>query len=108
MQQMVRQAELVVAVNFHRRPPRIDFARVSAAPSRRLAFSARLRTRSKLARGLHPGYAVGLRFESPMPRPTILVTDMVDHAAEEAIGGGLRQFNAEQSGISDLRPLAVI
>jgi GNAT superfamily N-acetyltransferase len=43
-----------------------------------------------------------------MPRPTILVTDSVDRTAEEAIGGGLRTFNEEQSGISDLRPLAVI
>jgi GNAT superfamily N-acetyltransferase len=43
-----------------------------------------------------------------MPRPTILVTDTIDRAAEEAIGGGLKQFNAQQSGISDLRPLAVI
>ena len=43
-----------------------------------------------------------------MSRPTILVTDIVDRAAEEAIGGGLRKFNEEQSGISDLRPLAVI
>jgi len=43
-----------------------------------------------------------------MPRPTILVTDSVDRAAEEAIGGGLRTFNEEQSGTSDLRPLAVI
>jgi GNAT superfamily N-acetyltransferase len=43
-----------------------------------------------------------------MPRPTILVTDIVDRAAEEAIGGGLRAFNEEQSGTGDLRPLAVI
>jgi GNAT superfamily N-acetyltransferase len=43
-----------------------------------------------------------------MPSPTILVTDSVDRAAEEVIGGGLRKFNEEQSGISDLRPLAVI
>jgi GNAT superfamily N-acetyltransferase len=43
-----------------------------------------------------------------MPRPTILVTDIVDRATEKAIGGGLRAFNEEQSGISDLRPLAVI
>ena len=43
-----------------------------------------------------------------MPRPAILVTDTIDRAAEQAIGGGLRAFNEEQSGISDLRPLAVI
>ena len=43
-----------------------------------------------------------------MPQPTILVTDTIDRAAEEAISGGLRTFNQEQSGINDLRPLAVI
>jgi len=43
-----------------------------------------------------------------MPSPTILVTDTIDHATEKAINGGLRTFNEEQSGISDLRPLAVI
>jgi len=43
-----------------------------------------------------------------MPHPTILVTDIVDRAAEEAIGGGLKKFNEEQSGIADRRPLAVI
>ena len=43
-----------------------------------------------------------------MSRPTILVTDIVDHATEKAINGGLRTFNEEQSGISDLRPLAVV
>ena len=43
-----------------------------------------------------------------MTAPTILVTDIVDRAAEEAIGGGLKRFNEEQSGISDLRPLGVI
>jgi GNAT superfamily N-acetyltransferase len=43
-----------------------------------------------------------------MPSPTILVTDSVDRAAEEVIGGGLREFNEEQSGINDLWPLAVI
>jgi GNAT superfamily N-acetyltransferase len=43
-----------------------------------------------------------------MPHPTILVTDIVDRAAEEAIGGGLKKFNEEQSGISDALPLAVI
>jgi GNAT superfamily N-acetyltransferase len=43
-----------------------------------------------------------------MSRPTILVTEVIDRAAEEAIGGGLRKFNEEQSGIADLRPLAVI
>ncbi len=41
-------------------------------------------------------------------QPTILVTDIVDRAAEEAIGGGLKKFNEEQSRIGDLRPLAVI
>lgn len=43
-----------------------------------------------------------------MRLPTILITDSVDRATEEAIGGGLRKFNEEQSGLSDLRPLAVI
>ena len=43
-----------------------------------------------------------------MSRPTILVTDIVDHAAEAAIGGGLTAFNEQQSGIGDLRPLAVV
>jgi len=43
-----------------------------------------------------------------MPRPTILVTDTIDRAAEEAISEGLRTFNQEQSGISDVRPLAVV
>jgi GNAT superfamily N-acetyltransferase len=43
-----------------------------------------------------------------MPHPTIVVTDIVDRATEEAIGGGLKKFNEEQSGISDARPLAVI
>jgi GNAT superfamily N-acetyltransferase len=43
-----------------------------------------------------------------MSSPTILVTDTVDRAAEEAIGGGLKQFNELQSGVGDLRPLAVI
>src|SRR4051812_44509543 len=41
-------------------------------------------------------------------QPTILVTDIVDRAAEEAIGGGLKEFNEAHTGISDLRPLAVI
>jgi GNAT superfamily N-acetyltransferase len=43
-----------------------------------------------------------------MSHPTILVTDVVDHATEEAISGGLGRFNEAQSGIGDLRPLAVI
>ena len=43
-----------------------------------------------------------------MPRPSILVTDIIDRAAEETIGAGLRKFNEEQSRISDLRRLAVI
>ena len=43
-----------------------------------------------------------------MSRPTILVTDIVDRAAEAAIGGGLTRFNEDQSGIGDLRPLGVI
>ena len=43
-----------------------------------------------------------------MTAPTILVTDIVDRAAEEAIGGGLKRFNEQQSGISDLRRLAVV
>jgi GNAT superfamily N-acetyltransferase len=43
-----------------------------------------------------------------MQRPNIVVTDVVDHAVEQAIGGGLNAFNAAASGISDRRPLAVV
>jgi GNAT superfamily N-acetyltransferase len=43
-----------------------------------------------------------------MQDPTILVTDIIDPAAQEAIGGGLDRFNEEATGISDRRPLAVV
>ena len=43
-----------------------------------------------------------------MQDPTIVVTDIIDPAAQEAIGGGLGWFNDEVTGISDRRPLAVI
>lgn len=45
---------------------------------------------------------------TPMSHPTVVVTDIVDHAAEKAISGGLRKFNEEQSGIDDRRPLGVL
>jgi GNAT superfamily N-acetyltransferase len=43
-----------------------------------------------------------------MQDPTILVTDIIDPAAQEAIGGGLDRFNEEVTGINDRRPLAVV
>ena len=43
-----------------------------------------------------------------MKKPAILVTDVIDRATREAIGGGLDRFNDEVTGTSDRRPLAVI
>jgi GNAT superfamily N-acetyltransferase len=43
-----------------------------------------------------------------MQDPTILVTDIIDPATQEAIGGGLGRFNVEVTGINDRRPLAVV
>jgi GNAT superfamily N-acetyltransferase len=40
--------------------------------------------------------------------PRVTVSDAPDARVEAAIGGGLRRFNAEQSGIDDSRPLAVV
>jgi len=40
--------------------------------------------------------------------PQITVTDSPDPRVEAAIGNGLRRFNAQQSGIDDSRPLAVV
>jgi GNAT superfamily N-acetyltransferase len=38
----------------------------------------------------------------------ILVTELIDLAIEEAIGGGLNAFNDEVTGYGDRRPLAVV
>jgi len=40
--------------------------------------------------------------------PRVAVTDAPDARVEAAIGEGLRRFNAQQSGIDDSRPLAVV
>jgi GNAT superfamily N-acetyltransferase len=40
--------------------------------------------------------------------PRVTVTDAPDARVEAAIGEGLRRYNAEQSGIDDSRPLAVV
>src|SRR5258706_396207 len=40
--------------------------------------------------------------------PSISVTDTIDTAISEAVGGGLNGFNDEVTGISDRRPLAVV
>ena len=40
--------------------------------------------------------------------PVITVTDAPDARVETVIGGGLRRFNAAQSGIDDSRPVAVV
>src|SRR2546422_9757197 len=40
--------------------------------------------------------------------PRVAVTDAPDARVETAIGEGLRRFNAQQSGIDDSRPLAVV
>src|SRR4051812_40856693 len=42
-----------------------------------------------------------------MKKPAMLVTDIIDHATEAAIGGGLNRFNDEVTGLSDRRPLVV-
>jgi hypothetical protein len=38
----------------------------------------------------------------------ITVTDAPDASVERAVGDGLRRYNAQQSGIDDVRPLAVV
>lgn len=43
-----------------------------------------------------------------MQWPEILVTDTVDAAMHDAVGGGLNAFNDAATGISDRRPLAVV
>jgi GNAT superfamily N-acetyltransferase len=40
--------------------------------------------------------------------PVITVTDAPDPRVETVVGQGLRHYNAEQSGIDDSRPLAVV
>jgi GNAT superfamily N-acetyltransferase len=43
-----------------------------------------------------------------MERPRITVTDVIDAAVTDKIGGGLGHFNEAMSGINDRRPLAVV
>jgi GNAT superfamily N-acetyltransferase len=43
-----------------------------------------------------------------MDRPGILVTDVIDRSIEEAVGGGLSDFNDAVTGLSDRRPLAAV
>ncbi len=43
-----------------------------------------------------------------MQQLEIIVTDVIDHAVEAAVGAGLDRFNAEIAGYADKRPLAVI
>jgi len=40
--------------------------------------------------------------------PRVTVTDAPDARVEAVIGQGLRRFNAQESGIDDSRPLAVV
>jgi GNAT superfamily N-acetyltransferase len=40
--------------------------------------------------------------------PRVIVTDTADARVEKVVGEGLRRYNAEQSGIDDSRPLAVV
>jgi GNAT superfamily N-acetyltransferase len=41
-------------------------------------------------------------------QPIVTVTDTPDPRVETLIGEGLRRYNAQQSGIDDVRPLAVV
>ena len=41
-------------------------------------------------------------------RPTLTLTDAPDEAARELVGAGLAQFNEQQTGVNDVRPLAVL
>ena len=41
-------------------------------------------------------------------KPIVTVTDEPEPGIERIIGDGLRRYNAEQSGIDDSRPLAVV
>jgi GNAT superfamily N-acetyltransferase len=43
-----------------------------------------------------------------MDKPDIVITDVIDPATEDAIGGGLNGFNDEITGYGDRKPLAVI
>ncbi len=43
-----------------------------------------------------------------MPEPDIVLTDAPTEADEAVIDGGLADFNAEQAGYRDWRPLAVL
>lgn len=43
-----------------------------------------------------------------MQRSNIVVTDVVDQASEQAVGGGLNAFNDAVTGIGDRRRLAVV
>jgi GNAT superfamily N-acetyltransferase len=40
--------------------------------------------------------------------PRVTLTDSPDDAAQEAIESGLARYNAEQAGLADARPLAVL
>jgi GNAT superfamily N-acetyltransferase len=40
--------------------------------------------------------------------PRVTLTDSPDAAAQEAIESGLARYNAEQAGLTDARPLAVL
>lgn len=43
-----------------------------------------------------------------MAAHNVLITDVVDAAIAEAVGGGLNRFNDEMTGIRDRRPLAAV
>lgn len=42
-----------------------------------------------------------------MPRPTLLLTDVVDPALQQLLSDGLNSYNDEVTGYSDRRPLAI-
>jgi len=42
-----------------------------------------------------------------MPRPTLLLTDVVDPAMQQLVSDGLNSFNDEITGYSDRRPLTI-
>jgi len=43
-----------------------------------------------------------------MRKADIVVTEVIDEEIERAIGGGLDSFNAALTGVSDVKPLAVV
>jgi len=43
-----------------------------------------------------------------MSKPTLIVTDVISPEVDQAIGGGLNNFNDAVTGVSDRRPLAVV